>query len=230
MYVLGSVDKLRHGKLGEALCHSEGSQAHSRSESSLGEVTHLQSIWFNSGWQRQSEARGGRREVGWHCMRKGVERGGGEVADRQKDKGRLNEGESSWKMADSFLVQERSSHRSGGDTVAFSAPPWADTSRHRKVILLFPLSQLTDCQSQISSLTLSVPVGPSPFLTVIDPDRDKPLSPWVNQYGTTIYITDALHELINLAAAFRPLTVCSLPLPPMLRRQFFFFFVALWLC
>lgn len=35
---------------------------------------------------------------------------GREVADRQKDKGRLNERQSAWKMADSFLVQERSGH------------------------------------------------------------------------------------------------------------------------
>lgn len=121
--------------------------------------------------ERQRE-KSGEEGVGWHCMQRGRE-----VANRQKDKGRLNERESSWKMADSFLVQERSSHWSEGDTVPFPAPPGADTSRHRKVILLFPLSPLTDCHSQISSLTLSVSAGLFPFLTFIDIDRDKPFCP-----------------------------------------------------
>lgn len=102
---------------------------------------------------------------------------GGDVADRQRDKGRLSEKserESSWKMADSFLVQEGGSHWSEGDTVPFPAPPGADTSRLRKVILLFPLSQLTACHSPISSLTLSVSGGLYPFRTFIGIDRDKP--------------------------------------------------------
>lgn len=121
--------------------------------------------------EREREKRGKDR-VGWHCLRRGRE-----VADRQKDKGRMSEKEPSWKMADSFLVQDRSSHWSEDDIVPFRAPPGADISRHRKVILLFPLSQLTDCHSQISSLTLSVSVGLYPFRTFIDTDRNKSFSP-----------------------------------------------------
>lgn len=116
------------------------------------------------------EREGGR--VGWHCMHRGRE-----VADRQKDKGRLSEKESVWKMADSFLVQDRSSHWSEDDIVPFRAPPGADISCHRKVILLFPFSQLTDCQSQISSLTLPVSVGLYPFLTFWHPDRKESFPP-----------------------------------------------------
>lgn len=44
------------------------------------------------------------------CMRVGSQRESGGGVDRQKDKGRLSERGSSWKMADSFLVQERGSH------------------------------------------------------------------------------------------------------------------------
>lgn len=40
----GSMDKLWHSKPGEVLCHTEGLQAHSISESSFTEETHLQSI------------------------------------------------------------------------------------------------------------------------------------------------------------------------------------------
>lgn len=152
------------------LRHAEGLQAYSSSESSFTEATHLQSIRFHSGWRKERRAGGaaiGRSE-------------GGDVADRQRDKGRLSEKserESSWKMADSFLVQEGGSHWSEGDTVPFPAPPGADTSRLRKVILLFPLSQLTACHSRISSLTLSVSGGLYPFRTFIGIDRDKPSYP-----------------------------------------------------
>lgn len=40
----GPLDKLWHSKLGEGLCHIEGLQAYSSSESSFTEETHLQSI------------------------------------------------------------------------------------------------------------------------------------------------------------------------------------------
>lgn len=43
------------------------------------------------------------------CMCVGSQRESGGGVDRQKDKGRLSERGSSWKMADSFLVQERKS-------------------------------------------------------------------------------------------------------------------------
>ena len=120
----------------------------------------------------------GKREGGGGLYSDGAN--GGEVADRQRDKGRLSEKserEPAWKMADSFLVQEGGSHWSEGDTVPFPAPPGADTSRLRKVILLFPLSQLTACHSPISSLTPSVSGGLYPFRTFVGIDRDKPSYP-----------------------------------------------------
>lgn len=44
------------------------------------------------------------------CIGVGSQRESGGGVDRQKDKGRLSKRGSSWKMADSFLVQERGSH------------------------------------------------------------------------------------------------------------------------
>ena len=152
------------------LRHAERLQAYSSSESSFTEATHLQSIRFHSGWRKERRG-GGLYSDGAN---------GGEVADRQRDKGRLSEKserEPAWKMADSFLVQEGGSHWSEGDTVPFPAPPGADTSRLRKVILLFPLSQLTACHSPISSLTPSVSGGLYPFRTFVGIDRDKPSYP-----------------------------------------------------
>lgn len=136
MYVFWSTDRLQASKLGGAVSLGwvaggwRGLQAYSSSESPFTEETHLQSIWFNGGWQRERGVwvcvwRGGWRgeggRVGWHCM----QRWGEGAADRYKDKGTLSERESSWKMADSFLVQEKGSHWSGGDGVPSRCPSWS---------------------------------------------------------------------------------------------------------
>ena len=131
---------------------------------------------------------------------------GGEVADRQRDKGRLSEKserEPAWKMADSFLVQEGGSHWSEGDTVPFPAPPGADTSRLRKVILLFPLSQLTACHSPISSLTPSVSGGLYPFRTFVGIDRDKPSYPVTLSTNVTHNYSDLKSLNVSLHPWFR---------------------------
>lgn len=67
-----------------------------------------------------------------------------------------------WQTA-SLYRRRAGRHWSEGDTVPFPVPPGADISCHRKVILLFPLSQLTDCHSKISFLALSVSARLSPF-------------------------------------------------------------------
>lgn len=84
---------------------------------------------------------------------------GGGAADRYKDKGTLSERESSWKMADSFLVQEKGSHWSGGDGVPSQCPSWSWRPSSPKGHPPLPhlstpqhtLSQLSNCHSLVCS-------------------------------------------------------------------------------
>lgn len=98
------------------------------------------------------------------------------MADRQKDKGRLSE-----RVKESPLGRWPTAFLYRGEEVTE-----AEETPSPFLLLLeltplvtersgpfFPLSQLTDCHSQISSLAPSVPVGLYPFLTFIVTDRDK---------------------------------------------------------
>lgn len=127
MYVLGA--QIDYSPVNwERCCVIEGwLQAYTSSESPVTEETQLQSIWFNGGWQRARRLGGGGygRYKGWGLADIACKGRGMGVADRYKDKGRLSKQEFSWKMAGSFLVQEKGSHWSKGDAVPSWCPSWS---------------------------------------------------------------------------------------------------------
>lgn len=179
MYVLGL--QINYSPVNWERCYviERSLWACSSSEFSFTEETHLQSIWFNSSWQEQGEVAGG---GGWLTLHAKVEGGG---KDRHKDKARLSEWESSWKMVDSFLVQEKSGHWSGGDAVPSHWPSWIWHPLSRKGHP--PFSQLTDCHSQISSSVPSESVGLPPSLLSKTLAKNCFLSPFI--WATKILYT-----------------------------------------
>lgn len=154
MYVLGL--QINYSPVNWERCYviERGLQACSSSESSFTEETHLQSIWFNSRWQRVGGVGDTGWEgwgVGWHCM----QRWGWQIGT--KDKGRLSERESSWKMARQLPCPgerqpvKRRRRRPLSLPLLELTPVVTERSSS-----FFPLSQLTDCHSQVSSSALSV--------------------------------------------------------------------------